>query len=784
MKRIFGAIIIFIISLLLLWCSWASGQTFSDKPIARLGKGTIEAIAYSPDGKLVAVVGGVGIWLYDAINLTEAGLLQGHTGDVFSGGFGYVTSFAFSPDGNMLALGGTDETVRLWDVQGKKEIAVFEEHTHVTSVVFSPDGKMIASEGGREAHLWDITSKSEIAVFDEIASFAFSPDGNMLALGGFDKTVRLWDVQEKKEIAVFEEHTHKVASVVFSPDGKTIAAEEDWGGVRLWDIIAKSEIAVFDGIYSFTFSPDGNMLALGGFDKTVRLWDVQEKKEIAVFEGHTQWLSSVVFSSDGKTLAAIFECVEPFCLDDLPMSSISYWDTEMYYSGADDEIIRLWNVAEQREIGVLKHPRGAYSIAFSPDGKTLASAGGLFERVRLWDIAQQKEIAVLVGDIGITTEATKVVETTASVVAFSPNGKILALGGGSNLYLFDVAEKKQIATLKGGKVIEGFMHTIHAMQSIAFSPDGKIIVAVGSYNWGNGNASDTVCFWDVAEKKQITVSRGILLSTIIIGSAVAFSPDGKMLAFGDWTIGLWDLAGEKAIYLQKELGYIGVSSIAFSPNGKMLASGGRDGMVRLWDVTEKREIAVLSGHTHHVYSVAFSPDGKTIASGGLDNTVRLWDVAEKREIAVLEGHTSRVTSVAFSPDGKMLASGSMDGTVLLWEEIPPASVEPKGKNILTWGVLKNTALLQNYPNPFNPDTWIPFVLYETAEVEIQIYDVAGNLVRTLQLGTKSPGTYRSKKQAAYWDGKNNSNESVGSGIYFYQMRVGNETFIRKALLLK
>ena len=704
MKRIFGAIIIFIISLLLLWCSWASGQTFSDKPIARLGKGTIEAIAYSPDGKLVAVVGGVGIWLYDAINLTEAGLLQGHTGDVFSGGFGYVTSFAFSPDGNMLALGGTDETVRLWDVQGKKEIAVFEEHTHVTSVVFSPDGKMIASEGGREAHLWDITSKSEIAVFDEIASFAFSPDGNMLALGGFDKTVRLWDVQEKKEIAVFE--------------------------------------------------------------------------------GHTQWLSSVVFSSDGKTLAAIFECVEPFCLDDLPMSSISYWDTEMYYSGADDEIIRLWNVAEQREIGVLKHPRGAYSIAFSPDGKTLASAGGLFERVRLWDIAQQKEIAVLVGDIGITTEATKVVETTASVVAFSPNGKILALGGGSNLYLFDVAEKKQIATLKGGKVIEGFMHTIHAMQSIAFSPDGKIIVAVGSYNWGNGNASDTVCFWDVAEKKQITVSRGILLSTIIIGSAVAFSPDGKMLAFGDWTIGLWDLAGEKAIYLQKELGYIGVSSIAFSPNGKMLASGGRDGMVRLWDVTEKREIAVLSGHTHHVYSVAFSPDGKTIASGGLDNTVRLWDVAEKREIAVLEGHTSRVTSVAFSPDGKMLASGSMDGTVLLWEEIPPASVEPKGKNILTWGVLKNTALLQNYPNPFNPDTWIPFVLYETAEVEIQIYDVAGNLVRTLQLGTKSPGTYRSKKQAAYWDGKNNSNESVGSGIYFYQMRVGNETFIRKALLLK
>ena len=123
--------------------------------------------------------------------------------------------------------------------------------------------------------------------------------------------------------------------------------------------------------------------------------------------------------------------------------------------------------------------------------------------------------------------------------------------------------------------------------------------------------------------------------------------------------------------------------------------------------------------------------------------------------------------------------------VLLWKISPDVvAVEPKGKQFTTPGQLKRTALLQNYPNPFNPETWIPFALGEVANVEIHIYDATGHRVRTLRLGKKEPGIYQHRAQAAYWDGKNDVGEAVSSGTYFYQLRAREETFVRKAILLK
>jgi len=111
-------------------------------------------------------------------------------------------------------------------------------------------------------------------------------------------------------------------------------------------------------------------------------------------------------------------------------------------------------------------------------------------------------------------------------------------------------------------------------------------------------------------------------------------------------------------------------------------------------------------------------------------------------------------------------------------------IKPRGKLPIKLGQIEQTALLQNYPNPFNPETWIPFVLNETADVEIRIYDVFGILARTLRLGQKAKGEYRSKDKAAYWDGKNDAGEVLGSGIYFYEMRTGDYTSVRKAMLRK
>jgi WD40 repeat protein len=430
-----------------------------------------------------------------------------------------------------------------------------------------------------------------------------------------------------------------VTSLTFSPDGKTLASgsgDYDGSSIILWDVPTGNPMGqpfsqpTSSYLTSLAFSPDGRILASGGCGKLdtvnrtvicvqgqIIWWDVLTMTSASTFTpqrigqhfmGQADLVNSVAFRPDGEILAS-GGCGER----------------------ANDRCVRgeiiLWDVAAHQPIGqpLEGHSGLVNSVAFSPDGTTLASVSD-DHTIILWDVAARQRVGQPLR--GHSDEVTS--------VAFSPDGKILASGGwDETIILWDIATRQRIGQPLRGPVTD--------------------------------NLNCISCFYNI--------------------ESVAFSPDGKTLASGRWdgTVILWDLETYQVIG-EPLAGHTDfVHSVAFSPDGETLASGSRDGSIILWDIaTQQRTGQPLPDGA--ITSVAFSQDGKTLVSGSFANTLILWDVASHQPIGhPLQGHSDIVTSVAFSPDGKTLASGSEDHTIVLWDLNPETwvneSCQRVGRNL-------------------------------------------------------------------------------------------------------
>ena len=389
---------------------------------ARLGKGRITGnVTYSPDGTRLAVASSIGIWLYDVQTGEELDLLTGHTDS--------VNSVSFSPDGETLASGSWDYTVRLWDVATGDLILTLTGHTYwVNSVSFSPDGTTIASGGWVDTiRLWDVETGAHLRTLEGHtlgAIVSFSPDGATLTSESRD-TIRLWDVATGDLIRTLEGHTDYVNSVSFSPDGVTLASGGSDKTIRLWDVATGDLIRTLEGhtgdVNSVSFSPDGQTLASGGSDKTIRLWDVATGDLIRTLTGHTNDVESVAFSPDGTTLA----------------------------SGSDDGTILLWPLAPETDElprpGADVNDDGAVNIQdlvlvasrFGETGENEADVNG-DGKVNIQDLV------LVAGAFGTAAAA----PTTRHLSILTPETVQQWLSVAEQMELTDVASRRGIAVLR------------------------------------------------------------------------------------------------------------------------------------------------------------------------------------------------------------------------------------------------------------------------------------------------------------------------------------------------
>jgi WD40 repeat protein len=559
---------------------------------------SVLSVAFSPDDRILASADSRGIVeFFDLGSRRRLGQsIAAHT-DVPRA---FDVRIAFSPDGRLLAAAALHEVV-LIDVEQQRRLGSLPDpDAFLNDVAFSPDGRTLAAAGSRGVVLWGLQRGQPVDVLAggrDVTSVAYSPDGRLLALGERAGALLLWDLEYRRATGPpLGRLAQAVGDVAFSPDGRRLAA----GGfpqVVLWDVRQHRRLGAplrtaaglggtgADGPATLAFSADGRYLATGGADAMV--WEPDRAQRLQTpLSTPSQWGAAdmeVVFSPDGRKVAA-FDFEREILVGDLGLSGIQSprtipiksarglafsSDTRLLaiaHGTVKDAAVTLWDLEGQRPLGTLalapEQAQYVQDFAFSPDGRTLASADadGV---VVLWDVQRRQPLgpSLTPGEHGVVT-----------TLAFSRDGRILVAGGfiardlRGKIILFDVARRQHLKTPLPDE----------SSSAAAISPDGRFLAS--------GQHGGEIVLWDLQRQERLGTPLGGHHGTV---TSIAFSPDGRMLASAgeDRSVVLWAVDGRQTsrIVAFDEHAYP-VQSIAFSPDGRAVASAASKELFR-WDAS-------------------------------------------------------------------------------------------------------------------------------------------------------------------------------------------------------